>query len=226
MAITPVTFPDHGVLTVKTTGNDEQRTWSNSIDLVWTTGAGPPVYSNAIVTAFVTFLAGIQRSDCTITHVALRNWSRGDQPFSSQAAIWEQVVDVPCKNWGSGKCFAGEASDGTTPIGEIVALISKGNFTGGGRVSHLALRNVLPQEYLAADTGGPPVLATAVISNVPDDVNAWIAGNLSSYLEDAALPRFCNVHYSPSDPPPFDDPIGAMQWERVSTHNLSRKRRA
>lgn len=220
MAFLP--FANHGTLTVTTQSNDEAHTWRNSIDMVWDGTSGPPSYADAIVTAWVTYLKGIQRDDCTIIHAALRNWARGDVPFSEQAAVWEQVTSIPCKNYGSGSAHP-TVSVPLTPVpGEVCLLLAKPIYIGAGRPGHIFLRNSVGQETVVASAGGPPRLDPAFSAAFISEVNTWADTNLVSYVTLSDLPRFCLVHYSKKENTVFDSSMRLPIFQRLAMHDIGK----
>jgi hypothetical protein len=221
---TPVTFPDHYTLTVEMTANSGAHTWRNSIDIAQTPGAVPPAYADAVVTAFTSFLVGITRDDTTITKVSLRNWTRGDIPFADQSAIWVQSTNLACKNWGAGSAYPAATNSGNTPMGELTVLIAKGNFNATGKTGHLGIRNAVKAEDTTALAGGPPTFTTAAVAVYTTAINNWIIAKLLPKAEAAALPAFCNIHYSKKEGTRYATEMALPVFERLSTHNISRKR--
>jgi hypothetical protein len=223
MAVIPITFPNHYTLVVEISANDGLHMWRNSIDIVSTAALGAPQPNDPVVTAFIDFLAGITRDDSTITRALLRNWSRGDQPFSTQAAIWVQVLSQACKNWGAGTAFPAATDSGTPPLGEIVFLLAKSVFAGTGKTGHMSIRNCYSGAQFTATAGGPPVLVAPDNGTVPPAVNAWADTKLGSFCTDNPEPRFTLVHYSAKDNSVFDSAMQVPVFERVSMHDISRK---
>lgn len=216
-----VTLADHGTLTVTTQSNDLAHSWRNSMDVQWDHTAGPPAYADAVIGAFVSFLKGIQRDDCTIIHAALRNWSRGDVAFADQAAIWEQVLAIPCKNYGSGTAHP-TVSVPLTPVpGEICLLMAKPIYIGGGRPGHMFLRNSVGQETVVASAGGPPRLDPSFAAAFTTEINTWASTNLVSFVTLTDLPRFCLVHYSKKEGTVFSSTMRLPILQRLAMHDIS-----
>jgi hypothetical protein len=223
---TPFAYPDHGHLIVETTSNDGLRTWRNSIDVAWLDSAGPPLYGDAPIQAFVNFLKGFQRADCHLSLVRLAVWGKGNLPLADQPAYWEQPVSIACASTGAGTVYGGSATLGTTPIGEICVLLKKGAFGRAFRAGNMFIRNSVNQEYLSADTGGPPVLETSLLTSVPAAINTWATDLLGAYCTSSSLPRFVLVHgqkLSSTTWDIFDTPMDVPVFGRITTHNISRK---
>lgn len=225
MPITPVTFPNHYVLTVETANiANPAITWRNSIDIVDATGTFPGPM-DPITTAFLTCLQGLLRDDAALVRATLRNWTRGVQPFANQAAIWEEVLDLPGNSCGSGGAFYPATNLYENPtIGEVCVRLAKSNFGGGGRPPSIFLRNCVRDVDVASVAGGRP---TFVVPGTPVNKNAidtFLATKLGSYLQANPLPRFCNVHYSiKHGGSPFDSEIAFIQTVGLTTHDLSHK---
>lgn len=222
---TPFSYPDHGHLIVETTANDGSHSWRNSIDMVWDPSAGNPLYGDASVTAFTNFLKGIQRADCHLSLVRLAVWGKGNLPLADQPAYWEQPVNIACASTGAGTCYGGTATLGTTPIGEVCVLLKKNAFGRAFRAGNMFIRNSVNQEYLAATTGGPPILESSLDTSVPAAVNAWATSNLGAYCTDSPLPRYVLVHAQKTGPTTydiFDTAMDVPAYARITTHNISK----
>lgn len=221
-------YANHGILIVETQGNDLAHSWRNTIDVVWSTG-GQPAYGDPVVSAFVTFLQNSQRDDCHITKVSLYPYVKGRQPLSSQGALWEQDVDLPCADYGTGHVYPAEVASGLAPIGEICVRLIKGKFAGGGgRVGRMFIRNAIANAWVVADAGGPPAPNPTVSPAIGTQWNTYATSKLGSYCTDNPLPRFCLVHAQKltQTPPAHDIFDSAMQvpaWEGLTTHNLTKK---
>lgn len=216
-----VTFPDHGTLVVTVQGNDGAHTWRNSQDLVWTTGDGPPAPGDAVVQAWVNFIKNATRNDAKIIQYSLRNWSRGDVPFSEQAAIWVQHVSIPCQDFGAGNAYSGATSSDAVPLGEVAILLVKQPFASAGKPGHNFLKNSIHGNWISSDTGGPPVLTGAGVG-ADAEFNTYAHTRLDAYCEDNPLPRFCIVHYSKKEGTFFEGAMVAPQFERLTTHNIGK----
>lgn len=221
-----VTFPDHGTLFVTTQSNDEQHSWRNSIDIVWSTPDGPPLPSETVITDFVAFMQGIQRDDCSIIGYKLVNWSRGNLPLVDQPPIWAVTTTIACNNQGAGHAFPDGDGPHEPTVGEVCVLMAKTPFGLAYRKGHMFLRNVARSVDVVATAGGPPLLNPVSASGFISDVNAWAAAKLSSHFEDNPLPRYCMVHLStaPSSTP-FDNPIATAIFQRLAMHDISKKDR-
>lgn len=223
---TPFSYPDHGHLIVQTEANDASHSWRNSIDVVWDPSAGNPLYGDAVVTAFVNFLKGMQRADCHLSLVRLAVWGKGNLPLADQPAYWEQPVNIACASTGAGTVYGGTATLGTTPIGEICVLLKKNAFGRAFRAGNMFIRNSVNQEYLAADTGGPPILETSLDSSVPAAINTWATDLLGAYCTDSPFPRFVLVHAQKTGPSTydiFDTAMDVPAYSRITTHNISKR---
>jgi hypothetical protein len=223
MPITPVTFPNHYTLTVETTNNTLTDTWRNSMDLVYTVG-DVPTPSDAPVLAFYAFLQGIMRSDCHLSHASMRLWARGDQPFSTQAAIWESTLSLPGFCYGTGGAV-GSVGDHNPTVGEVVAEWIKPIFTGGGKPGRLFTRNTFRDIDITAVAGGPPILTGTVPGPNAANLNAYASTTLATYCEDNPLPRFCIVHWSKLHAPtaPFESTMRVPVFSKPGMHDLSHK---
>jgi hypothetical protein len=222
----PFVYPDHGHLIVETTSNDGLRSWRNSIDMVWLDSAGPPLYGDASVTAFINFLKGFQRADCHLSLARLAVWGKGNLPLADQPAYWEQPLSIACASTGAGTVYGGTATLGTTPIGEICVLLKKNAFGRAFRAGNMFIRNSVNQEYLAADTGGPPVLESSLDTSVPAAINSWCTDLLGAYCTDSALPRYVLVHAQKTGSNTwdvFDTAMDVPAYARITTHNISKK---
>jgi hypothetical protein len=222
-------FAGHGVLIVEVQGNDLAHTWRSTMDLVWVVADGPPLYTDPSVAAFVDFIRGITRDDATIKQVSLYPWVKGKLPFADAGAIWQQTTNIACKNWGTGNCFNVATSSGAIPLGEVCVMYVKGKFaSAGGKVGRMFLRNVIDGAAVTSDAGGPPQVLPADLAVFTTAVNAWANTKLSPYCTDNPLPRFCLVHASKLTLTPpahdvFDSAMQVPQFERLTTHNLTKK---
>ena len=221
-------FANHGTLVVETTGNDLAHNWRNTIEVAWASGS-PPVYTDPMVAAFVGMLKGGQRDDCHISKVTLFPYVKGRQPLASQGAIWEQIVSIPCSNFGTGTVYPSAPNSGPTPLGEVSLLITKPKFSGGGgRVGRMFIRNALGADNISSDAGGPPHLVPPNDVNLPADWNVWLANTLGPFTEDNPLPRFVLIHaqkltQSPPAHDIFDTAMGHPIFTRVTMHDLTSK---
>jgi len=222
LVTTPITFPDHYTLTVSSQSNDGAHTWRNSIDIVQTHLEAAPGPTDAVVSAFKNWLKGIQRDDCSLIHASMRRWSRGDQPFSSQAAVWEDTFVIACKDWGTGTAHPPATSSLSAPLGEVVVLMAKPVFAGTGRTGHAGVRNAVPQEAMLNSAGGPPALNPSTAGTTVTEWNTWNNSQLATYCTDNALPRFCIVHYSKKEGTVFDSAMAVPVFERLSTHDIGK----
>lgn len=222
----PFSYPDHGVLTVFTQGNDGAHTWRNTIDIAWDPTVGPPGPTDAVISAFVGWVQNFTRDDATVIKHALTPWSKGNLPFSEQGNIWEQVDSLACKNWGTGNALPLDTDSGTIPIGEICASMLKGKFgPGGGKPGRLFMRNCISSGAVTADAGGPPVLTTEAAA-VPTDWNNYTTDRLGDFCTDSSLPRYVLVHASKTSDTTydvFDTAMAVPVFERLTTHNLTKK---
>jgi hypothetical protein len=221
-----VTFPDHGTLFVTTESNDGLHRWRNSIDVVWSTGAGAPLPSETVITDFVNFLKGAQRNDCSIIEYKLVNWARGNLPLIDQPPIWAITTSIACSNQGTGTAFPDGDGPHDPTVGEVCVLMAKTPFGLAYRKGHLFLRNVARSVDVVSTAGGPPTLDPSTAAGFISDLNGWASARLSSHLTDSDLPRYCNVHLStaPSSTP-FDSPIGSVVFQRLAMHDISKKDR-
>ena len=220
---TPFSVPDHYTCTVESTSNDLQHTWRNSMDMVYPAGV-PPTPSDPILVNFYTWLAGMQRSDSHISKLTMRQWSRGDLPFSEQGALFEIVLNVPGFCYDDGGMVSGVGNHGTT-IGEICAEVIKPVFSGKGKPGRLFLRNFYRDIDITSAPGGPPVLTGAVPGPGQTEFNTWAASRVNIYTEDNPLPRFCIMHWSRVHSPStyFETAVGHPVLYRPTTHDLSHK---
>lgn len=227
LLIPPFIFPDHGVLSVFTQSNDGSHEWRNTIDVVWLDSDGPPGPGEPVILAFVEFLQGFMRDDCTIVKYSLQPYSKGNLPFDQQGNIWETTADLPCKNWGPGTVYPLAVSSGTTPLGETCVSVIKPKFgTGPGKPGRLFVRNGIDNANVTSTAGGPPVLTTLTAGVIPGDINAWATTKLGSFCEDNPLPRFCLVHaahVSPDEFTVFDSAMAVPKFERLTTHDITKK---
>lgn len=233
MAIIPdgTAFANHGVLVVESQDNSAVFNWRNTIDVAWATGS-EPAYGDAVISAFVNFLKGIQRDDCSIVKVSLFPYVKGRQPLSLQGAIFEQIVSIACKDWGTGTAHPPATSSLTAPVGELCVLMVKGKFGGpsGGRIGRMFLRNAVPQEALKNVAGGPPELDPTLSGTTVAEWNAWSNTNLAPFCEGASLPKFILVHASKHGVPAgshdiFDSQMSPPQFQKLAMHNISSKSR-
>jgi hypothetical protein len=222
----PFAYADHGHLIVETSSNDGLRTWRNSIDMVWVDADGPPGPAEAPVLAFYTFLQGIQRGDCHLSKARLAVWAKGNLPLADQPAFWESTLDLPCASTGSGTCYGGTATLGTTPPGEICVLLKKNVFGRAFRAGNMFIRNSINQEYLQSTAGGPPALETSLATSVPAAINTWASTHLAAYCEDNPLPRFCLVHAQKTSTTTYDvfeSAITSPVYARLTMHDIGRE---
>jgi len=221
----PATFPNHYVLTV-TTQNiaNPTITWHNSIDIVAAAG-NVPQPADAEVTAFTSWLQGLERNDSQLISMSLRNWVRGVQPFNAQAAIWTQALALVGNAYSVTGAFNPMTANGAPTLGEVCIRIQRTNFTSGGKLPNMFLRNCARANDITSVAGGHPTMVGGGGQITLAQINTWTNTKLSAYLTNNPLPRYCNVHWSakPGAPPPFDTPIGAMVAVGPTTHNLSRK---
>jgi hypothetical protein len=223
MVVPVVTFANHGTLVVETEANTLANKWRNSIDVVWDPIAGPPGPGEGVITAFLDFLVGIQRDDCTLTHALLRPWSRGNVPFSEQGSLWEESLSLPCSNFGSGSAHPSVTVPLTPTVGEVCLLMTKNVFAGRGKAGRLFLHNSVGQETMSAAAGAPPFLNPSFAAAFTSEVNAWADAKLGTYCTTNPLPRYCLVHYSVSNPPPFDTPITVPHLTRLTMHDVGKE---
>jgi len=221
--ITPVTFPNHYVLTLSVANTlNPLIVWRNSIDIVASAG-NIPQPTDPVVVAFEGWLQGLLRNDSTIVAATLRNWSRGVQPFNAQAALWEVALALV------GNAFTASGAYGALPVGsptvgEICIRLQKSNFTTGGRFPNMFLRNSVRTLDVNSVAGGRPTLGAGGGQITFAQVNTFTNAKLSPYLTNNPLPRFCNVHYSNKHAiGPFDTAIGSITALGLTTHNTSRK---
>lgn len=223
-------FANHGILVVETQANTLLHQWRNTIDMVWATGAAP-AYGDPPVTAFVTFLKGLQRDDSTIVKVSLLPYVKGRQPLSLQGSIWEQIVSIPCKNHDAGSAYPFNGSSGSPTVGELCLLLVKGKFDGsGGRVGRMFIRNSPPASDVTATAGGPPTFTTGATATYPPAINTWSTSNLSPYCEDNPFPRYCLIHASKKGTPVgthdiFDSTMTAPVFQRLTMHDITSENR-
>ena len=217
------TFPDHYTLTVHAQSNDAARTWANSIDIATTAGAGAPGPTDLIVTKFEDMLQGLLRTDAQLFKSVMRPWTRGVQPFGTSTFIWENLYTKTGTAYDTG--IQPGVGQHNPVLGEVVMKLTKTNFSGGYKSSHLYLRDLYRDIDITAKPGAPPILSGAAPGPDAATVNAWIAGKIAIYLEDNPLPRFVNIHWSkkPGAPPPADTAIGAILSTGVTMHDLSHK---
>lgn len=219
----PVTFPNHYTLTVHAQSNDAVHQWANSIDIVTTGGAGAPGPTDAIVAAFENMLQGLLRTDAQLWKSVMRPWTRGVQPFGTSTFIWENLYTKTGTAYDTG--IQPGVGQHNPVLGEVVMKLTKTNFTGGFKSSHLYLRDLFRDIDITAHPGAPPVLSGTSPGPDATTVNAWIVSKIGIYLQENPLPRFCNVHWSkkPGAPAPSDTPIGAILSTGVTMHDLSHK---
>lgn len=223
-------YADHGTLVVESQDNSFQYNWRNTIDLVWASGDAP-AYGDAVISAFVNFLKGLQRDDCTIRKVTLLPYVKGRQPLADQGAIWEQITSIACKNWGTGTIFPSSGSSQSPVVGELCVMLTKGKFAGGGgRVGRMFLRNAVAQENLANIPGGPPQFASGVEATYSAAMNTWATDNLGDFSTDSALPRFCLIHaqkltQTPAAHDIFDSAMAVPTYTRLTMHDITSKSR-
>jgi len=221
----PFIYPDHGHLIVTTSANDMGQSWRNSMDIVWTDGAGPPLPTESVVTDFIDFLKGIQRNDCHISGARLAVWAKGNLPLADQPAYWEESLSIPCASSGTGTCFGGTSTPGTTPPGEICLLIKKHVFGRAFRAGNMFIRNSLGLENFNAPTGGPPEFVSSFAASAAAAINTWCTSKLGPHTEAADLPRYCLVHAQKLSPDLFDvfeSPITSPSFARVTMHDIGR----
>jgi hypothetical protein len=223
--IAPFAYADHGHLIVETSSNDGLRKWRNSIDVVWNDSDGPPGPAETVVTKFYEFLQGIQRADCHLSAARLAVWAKGNLPLADQPAFWESTLDLACASTGSGTCYGGTATLGTTPPGEICVLLKKNVFGRAFRAGNMFIRNSINQEFLESTAGGPPALESSLATSVPAAVNTWAASKLAAFCEANPLPRYCLVHaqkQSPDQYDVFESQITSPVWARLTMHDIGR----
>jgi hypothetical protein len=217
-----VTFADHYTLVAYVHDSTGANTWRNTIEIVNTTGVIPDPGAS-IIRAFVGWVSGMMRNDCTLFKTELRPWARGKNAFGTTDALWENVETATGHaNTGTGVWGGGSAGNAVT--GEIVLKMVKTNYSAGGRVGHIYLRNVANEENSMAVAGGLPSWDPAAFGSSPDaTINAYTATALGAYIGPASLPRFCNVHYSAKEmTAPFATDIGTITSAGLSLNNLKR----
>lgn len=220
--VSMVLFPNHYTLISFVQSNDLQHEWRNSIDVVAAPGS-PPAPSDPIVRAWVSFIAGMSRSDSTVVRTQLRPWSRGKNVFGTGQTIWDNPENTVGDAYGAGGVFI-SGGDGNTVTGEICAKLVKTNFASGGKVGHLYIRNLPNEANVKASAGGPAVWDLAAFGTNPNTaINSYALSKLGAYLQDNPLPRFCNVHYSAkTNTGPFESAIGKIVSEDLTSNNLRR----
>ena len=234
MAIIPdgTAFANHGTLVVESQDNANIYSWRNSMEVVWDPSVGHPLYTDAVVTAFVNFIKGIQRDDCSIVKVTLFPYVKGRQPLALQGSLFEQVVSIACKDWGTGTAHPPATSSLTAPVGEICVMLTKNKFGGGqgGKIGRMFLRNAVPQEALLNIAGGPPLLNPSTAGTTVTEWNAWAASQLGGFCTSNPLPRFCLIHASKRGTPTgthdiFDGTMAVPVFTRLAMHDITSKNR-
>ena len=208
-------------LVVETTTNDLAASWRNSIDIwVGPTGSAPDPVAD-ICDDFKQFMQGVQRDDCFLSRWFLRNWARGAGLAGSEVAIWDEPLNIPCKNWGTGACFTGSPDDGAPTLGEVSVLMVKSRASGGGRKHHMSLRNVLWEGLLTNQVGQGPIINPANLTTVTNDLNAWAGVQLSDHFDLGVLPAYCLVDASVKHSiVPVRVGIGSIAFVRATMRNL------
>jgi hypothetical protein len=212
---------DTTTLTVETTTNDELASWRNTID-IYAGVAGPtPLPGDAIVSAFITFMQFVQRDDCHLSRIFLRDWVRGAGEAGHEVALWDEPLALPCDNAGEGHAFPLATGTMTPTLGEVVVVMTKARFVGGGRKHHMSLRNVVWQELLQNTAGQGPALTTPNEAIVPPALSAWALLNLEPFYAPVSGPRFVLVDASVTHSiPPQARQIGSIDYQRLSMRNL------
>lgn len=221
-------FANHGTLVVEVETNDLAHDWRNTMELAWDV-SGPPAYTDAVITAFVSFIQGSTRDDSHISKVTLFPYVKGRQPLANQGSIWEQNVDLACQDWGTGNVYPAETGSKTAPIGEVCVMLVKGKFAGGGgRVGRIFRRNAIPNEWVKTTAGGPPTFDPV---QAPTFVSAWntfTSTKLSAFCTNNPLPRYVLIHaqkltQTPAAHDIFDTAMAVPVFERLTMHDLNSK---
>ena len=217
-----LTLADHYTLFVETEANDASAHWKNSIDIFAGTGAAHPEPTDSIVTAFFDFLVGIQRDDCTLVRAFLKPWTRGVGSAGAAVAIWDQIISLPCKNWGSGTCFTGSPNDGAPTVGELVTILTKNRLVGGGRKHHMSLRNVLWDGLVDYPLVKDPVIKPANLATVTFDIDAWAVAKLGAFLGGTAVPGYAVIDASVKHSiAPTGHSISDVSFKRVGMRDIT-----
>lgn len=187
-SLPPKTLAEHYRLIGHFKG-DGVGTWRS--EFVIRDSTGIPAADSSVVTACVNYWLANLRHDCTLDHIEMRAWAQGDQPFSSQSALYTSVVAALGQKTTT---YGGEAANA---IGiEVCAYVRFDN--AGPRPGKQFLRQLLDTGDIAAVPGGPWV---TLPSGASPRVTPLTFGTLSAVvaLDDfigAADPGLRVVHFS------------------------------
>lgn len=226
-AVVPVALlPLHYELIGHFKSPDGVDTWRSSIVIRQT--AGIPAPSDAIVQAMVSFWRGNLITTAHYDHSELRNWSRGNVPFSTQGALWLDPTGAGLgEKTGAGR-YPGEGTEGVGK--EVCAFIRLS--TGGPKQGKLFIRALLDNEDIAAQPGGPWVPIVPGPPNVTNtNFQTVVSNTIVAYLG-AADPGLRVVHFSIKEwnlsggsllTAPFSTPIASLSYTGPTTNRPTRR---
>lgn len=223
--VPPVTLANHFELIVHMHGVDSTQKWRNSIVIKDTSGV--PADTSSVVQLFVNFIRSNLRTDVFVDHIELRNWTRGDIPFSQEGAIYTSAQGA-----GPGqKTLVGNyGAQGANAVGKEVAAFIRIE-TSPGKIGKFFLRQLLDDGDIAAVPGspwaflvpGPPNVTNTKFQNVVFNTIA------SGFTTD---PGYRVVHFpvkeylaAPANPAnqPFSTVISTMQLVGPTVNKATRK---
>jgi hypothetical protein len=219
-----VTFPDHYVFTIESGPVAGTTRWRNSISIVTAASAGLTETEGPII-AFENLIQGFQRHDSQLYTGTLRNWTRGDVPFSQQGFVWQKIYSGKTGTVATTLGYtAGEAGD-DPDLGEICARLVLPPHFAPGKSGSLFLRNCYRDLDIVASPGGPPVNSGYQGNKFgAGAITTAAEGFMSAYFQNNPLPRFCLVKYSVKEGgPPHETPVHNIVCTGPTMNNLTRK---
>lgn len=224
--VPPVTLAHHYELIGHFIGADGVNKWRSSVVLF--DSSAVPVDTDAIVTSMIDFWKRNLITTCHYDHTELRAWARGNQPFSTQAALWTSSNLAGFGTKSSGGAYGAEGTEGLGK--EVVASVKID--TTGPKPGRLFIRGLLDNGDAAAQAGGQWVELIPGPPNVTNTKFQLILGATIAPYFGTANPGLRVVHFSikewnanAGNPlfSPFPSTVADMNYIGPTTNKATRK---
>lgn len=218
----PFVFPSHFQVVGHFLGNANGETWRSEVTVEASTVPQPS--DQVIQTARDYFLHNL-RSDCTLDHIELRQWTYGPQPLNGRGALWTQPYQLTGEKVTT---YGGEQASPALTGKEVVAFVEHN--TTGGKPGKQFIRQLLDLGDVGAVAGAPwEFLPSSRVTPAKFTNDAGLLWN--PFIATATLPRLVVVHFSKknynnnpvSSNLPFSTTVLSLTLVGVTTNRPTRK---
>jgi hypothetical protein len=205
-------------------GTDPLQSWRSSFEFFST---AVPVPGGALENACADYWKANLRTDCTLDDIEVRNWSRGDLPFSLEGALFDSSAFAGA---GTKTNVIHYGAEGANAVGKEVACFIR-IATSPGKEGKQFIRQLLDDGDIAAVPGSPWQFLVPGPPNVTNTkFQAIVSGTVGPHF--SGDPRLVVVHFplkeyllAPTAPAnqPFATLISSMTLIGPTVNKATRK---